>query len=177
VARRGLAAGRPDRRQRPRRIDGGLAAALPGSARLPLLVRSDLPWLRACATAGRRQQPLEPVGSRVQSGPPAELVASLGFGDTGWQSLIALMAGGCAVVMGGLTLWALRRVATDAIDRSWLRFCRRLAARPPAPGLGRPLDYASRLARERPEACRRARRHRRRLRPAALRPGRPTPPC
>jgi transglutaminase-like putative cysteine protease len=29
------------------------------------------PGCAACATAGRRQQPLEPVGSRVQSGPPA----------------------------------------------------------------------------------------------------------
>jgi hypothetical protein len=100
-----------------------------------------------------------------------ELVASLGFGDTGWQSLIALMAGGCAVVMGGLTLWALRRVSTtDAIDRSWLRLPPARRGRPPAPGLGRPLDYASRLAREAPEAAA-GLPHRRRLRPAALRPG------
>lgn len=140
----------------PRRIDGGLAAALPGSARLPLLARSDLPWLRAL------RDRVDAVNNRwnqwVLGYNPArqrELVASLGFGDTGWQSLIALMAGGCAVVMGGLTLWALRRVSTtDAIDRSWLRVCRRLAAAGhPRQAWEGPSNYASRLAREAPEAA------------------------
>ena len=140
----------------PRRIDGGLAAALPGSARLPLLARSDLPWLRAL------RDRMDAVNNRwnqwVLGYNPArqrELVASLGFGDTGWQSLIALMAGGCAVVMGGLTLWALRRVSTtDAIDRSWLRVCRRLAAAGhPRQAWEGPSNYASRLAREAPEAA------------------------
>jgi hypothetical protein len=55
--------------------------------------------------------------------------------------------------MGALTLWALRqRSPADAIDRGWRRFCRQLAS----VGLPRnswegPLDYARRLARERPD--------------------------
>lgn len=140
----------------PRRIDGGLAAALPDMARLPLLARSDLPWLRAL------RDRVDAVNNRwnqwVLGYNPArqrELVASLGFGDTGWQSLTALMAGGCAVVMGGLTLWALRRMRPgDAIDRSWSRVCRRLtAAGHPRHAWEGPLDYAGRLAREAPETA------------------------
>ena len=140
----------------PRRIDGGLAAALPDMARLPLLARSDLPWLRAL------RDRVDAVNNRwnqwVLGYNPArqrELVASLGFGDTGWQSLTALMAGGCAVVMGGLTLWALRRMRPgDAIDRSWSRVCRRLtAAGHPRHAWEGPLDYAGRIAREAPETA------------------------
>lgn len=140
----------------PRRIDGGLAAALPDMARLPLLARSDLPWLRAlrdrvdAVNNSWNQWVLGYNPARQQA-----LVASLGFGDTGWQSLTALMAGSCAVVMGGLTLWALRRMRPgDAIDRSWSRVCRRLAAAGhPRHAWEGPLDYAGRLAREAPEAA------------------------
>ncbi len=140
----------------PRRIDGGLAAALPDTARLPLLARSDLPWLRAL------RDRVDAVNNRwnqwVLGYNPArqrELVASLGFGDTGWQSLTALMAGGTAIVMGCLTLWALRRVRPgDAIDRSWSRVCRRLAAAGhPRHVWEGPLDYAGRIAREAPETA------------------------
>ncbi len=140
----------------PRRIDGGLAAALPDMARLPLLARSDLPWLRAlrdrvdAVNNSWNQWVLGYNPARQQA-----LVASLGFGDTGWQSLTALMAGSCAVVMGGLTLWALRRMRPgDAIDRSWSRVCRRLAASGhPRHAWEGPLDYAGRLAREAPETA------------------------
>ena len=57
--------------------------------------------------------------------------------------------------MGGLSLWARRRVtAADAIDRDWSRVCRRLAAagHPRHPWEG-PLDYARRLAREAPDVA------------------------
>ncbi|TXH91790.1 DUF3488 and transglutaminase-like domain-containing protein, partial [Thauera aminoaromatica] len=140
----------------PRRIDGGVAAALPDTARLPLLARSDLPWLRAL------RDRVDAVNNRwnqwVLGYNPArqrELVASLGFGDTGWQSLTALMAGGTSIVMGGLTLWALRRVRPgDAIDRSWSRVCRRLAAAGhPRHAWEGPLDYAGRIASEAPETA------------------------
>ena len=59
------------------------------------------------------------------------------------------MAGGCAVVMGSLTLWALRRVSPPT--PSTAAGC---TGMPPAPRPatharpGRPLDYARRLARE-----------------------------
>ena len=138
----------------PQRIQSGIAAALPDSARLPLLVRADLAWLH-----GLRDR-LDALNNRwnqwVLGYNPARqraLLAGLGFGEPDWQTIAALMAGGCAVVMSGLTLWALRRLrAGDAIDRGWNRVCARLAA----VGLARrdwegPLDYAGRVARARPD--------------------------
>ncbi|WP_374244735.1 DUF3488 and DUF4129 domain-containing transglutaminase family protein [Zoogloea sp.] len=138
----------------PQRIENGLAAALPDSARLPLLVRADLAWLH-----GLRDR-LDALNNRwnqwVLGYNPArqrDLLSGLGFGNPDWQTLAALLAGGCAAVMGGLTLWALRRrTSADAIDRSWQRFCRQLAgAGLPRHSWEGPVDYAARLAREHPE--------------------------
>lgn len=138
----------------PRRIDSGLAGALPGMDRLPLLVRSDLPWLRTL------RDNLEAIDNRwnqwVLGYNPARqqaLLAALGLGRTDWTTLIALMAAAGAVVAALLAAWALRqRSPADAIDRDWTRFCRRLAAI----GLPReawegPLDYARRVSSRRPD--------------------------
>lgn len=138
----------------PRRIDGGLAAALPGTARLPLLARSDLPWLRALRD--RVDAVNNSWNQWVLGYNPArqrELLAGLGFGEPHWQSLVALLTGACALVMGGLSLWALRRVnAADAIDRDWARVCRRLAvAGHPRHAWEGPLDYARRLGQDAPD--------------------------
>lgn len=137
----------------PRRIDGGLAAALPGTARLPLLARSDLPWLRALRD---RVDAVNSWNQWVLGYNPArqrELLAGLGFGEPDWQSLVALLTGACTLVMGGLSLWALRRVnAADAIDRDWARVCRRLAvAGHPRHAWEGPLDYARRLGQDAPD--------------------------
>ncbi len=154
LAGRGWVRVDPTAASAPQRIENGLAAALPDSARLPLLVRADLAWLH-----GLRDR-LDALNNRwnqwVLGYNPARqraLLSGLGFGDPDWQSIAALLAGGCAIVMGALTLWALRqRSPADAIDRSWQRFCRQLASA----GLPRnswegPLDYARRLAHERPD--------------------------
>ena len=138
----------------PQRIEKGLAAALPDDARLPFLLRTDLAWLR-----GLRDR-LDALNNSwnqwVLGYNPArqrELLSGFGFGEPDWQTLTALMSAGCALVMGGLTVWALRRrTSADAIDRSWALLCRRLAAigLPRAAWEG-PLDYAARLARQRPD--------------------------
>ena len=138
----------------PQRIEGGLAAALPDSPRLPLLVRADLAWLHGLRNG------LDALNNRwnlwVLGYNPARqraLLAGLGLGEPDWQTITALMGGGCALVMAGLSLWALRRrTSTDAIDRSWATLCRRLAATglPRAPWEG-PLAYAGRIGRERPD--------------------------
>jgi len=138
----------------PRRIDSGLAGALPGMDRLPLLVRGDLPWLRAV------RDNLEAIDNRwnqwVLGYNPARqqaLLSALGLARTDWTTLIALMAATGAVVAGLLAAWALRpRSPADAIDRDWTRFCQRLTAI----GLPReawegPLDYARRVSGLRPE--------------------------
>lgn len=138
----------------PLRIQNGLAAALPDSARLPLLARGDMAWLRDLRNR------LDALDNRwnqwVLGYNPARqkaLLAALGFAEPDWQVLTALMGAGSAIVMGLLTIWALRRRSSaDAIDRSWARFCQRLTA----VGCERatwegPLDFADRLARERPD--------------------------
>lgn len=114
----------------PRRIDSGLAGALPGMDRLPLLVRSDLPWLRTL------RDNLEAIDNRwnqwVLGYNPARqqaLLTALGLARTDWTTLIALMAAAGAVVAALLAAWALRsRSPADAIDHDWTRFCLRLAA-------------------------------------------------
>lgn len=138
----------------PQRIQNGLAAALPDSARLPLLARSDMAWLRDLRN---RLDALDNSWNQWVLGyNPARqkaLLSALGFAEPDWRVLTALMGGGSVIVMGLLTIWALRRrTSADAIDRSWTRFCQRLNAI----GYGRsmwegPLDYAERLARQRPD--------------------------
>ena len=138
----------------PLRIENGLAAALPDSARLPLLMRADLAWLHAL-----RNQ-FDALNNRwnewVLGYNPARqraLLGGLGFGEPDWQTLTALMGAASAVVMAAITVWTLRRRSpADALDRSWARLCRRLAT----VGLARaawegPLDYAARVARQRPD--------------------------
>ena len=138
----------------PRRIDSGLAAALPGNDRLPLLARSDLAWLRTL-----RNQ-LDALDNRwnqwVLGYNPARqkaLLAEFGVPNPDWQTITALMGGACVVVMALLTAWALRRrTAADALDRHWSLFCKRLAASglPRAAWEG-PQDYARRIAALRPD--------------------------
>ncbi len=154
LAGRGWVRVDPTAASAPRRIESGLAAALPDSKRLPLLVRADLAWLH-----GLRDR-FDALNNRwnqwVLGYNPARqraLLSSFGFSQPDWHTLAALLAGGCAVVMSALTLWALRRRSpADAIDRSWHRFCLQLAR----VGLPRhswegPLDYACRLTHARPD--------------------------
>ena len=145
----------------PQRIQSGLAAALPDSARLPLLARSDMAWLRGLRN---RLDALDNSWNQWVLGyNPARqkaLLSALGFAEPDWQVLTALMGGVSVIMMGLLTIWALRRRSSaDAIDRSWALFCQRLNAI----GYGRstwegPLDYAERLARQRPDLASSARR-------------------
>lgn len=138
----------------PLRIQNGLAAAMPDSAHLPLLARTDLAWLRDLRN---RLDALDNSWNQWVLGyNPARqkaLLAALGFAEPDWQVLTALMGAASAIVMGLLTIWALRRRSSaDAIDRSWTRFCRRLKTigceRATWEG---PLDFAERLARQRPD--------------------------
>ncbi|MBS0369892.1 MAG: DUF3488 domain-containing transglutaminase family protein [Proteobacteria bacterium] len=138
----------------PRRIDGGLAAALPDDGHLPLLARSDLAWLRTL-----RNQ-LDALDNRwnqwVLGYNPARqkaLLSGMGIADADWQTITALMAGACAVAMALLTAWALRRrTAADALDRNWSTFCKRLSsAGLPRAAWESPQDYAQRISTLRPD--------------------------
>ena len=138
----------------PDRIESGLAAALPEGEVRPLMLRTDLAWLRALrhrweAASNSWNQWVIGYNSSIQR----DLLARLGFRPTDWAALGGAMGGALAVFIGGLWLWAMRqRRPLDPLARSWARFTARLAAR----GLGRdpwegPLAYGERLAAALPE--------------------------
>ena len=80
----------------------------------------------------------------------AQLVAALGLGARGWQSLALALAAGFALAAAALAAWLaweLRPIESDPLAAEWRAVCARLAAR----GLARaaaegPLDYARRVA-------------------------------
>jgi protein-glutamine gamma-glutamyltransferase len=133
----------------PTRIDLDLAAALPASDRLPLLMRANLSWLRGlrdrvdAVTNAWNQWVLGYNQERQR-----EFLRRLGMPSPNWQSMGAALAVLSGLTMLALTAWNLRsRRRLDPAARLWQQVGRRLARR----GLARrpeegPLDYADRVA-------------------------------
>ncbi|HUQ73898.1 MAG TPA: DUF3488 and transglutaminase-like domain-containing protein [Burkholderiales bacterium] len=141
----------------PRRVDLGLARALPQTSALPLMLRPQMEWLR-----GMRYQ-WEAMAHKwnvwVLGYSPErqrDLMISLGMRDADWQKLSALLFAFLGLMTIALLLWSLRRLARpDPVQRAWVAFCRKLArqgvVREPHEG---PRDYSSRAARSLPAARR-----------------------
>ena len=142
----------------PRRVEAGLAQALPQAAGLPLMMRPQFEWLR-----GMRNQ-WEAVAHKwnvwVLGYNPErqrDLMMSLGMRDADWQKLSAVLFAFLGLMTLALLAWSLRRLTRpDPVQRAWSVFCRKLAAR----GVSRepyegPRDYSARAARALP-ASRRA---------------------
>ncbi|MBS1210041.1 MAG: hypothetical protein H6R19_2439 [Proteobacteria bacterium] len=133
----------------PRRIDDGLASALPSNEQLPLMLRQDVEWLRNLrfrweALNNGWNQWVIGYNARRQ----LELMRSLGLPDADWHQLAGLLAAcaGAWLAWLAIRLWP-RRARLDALDRCWQRACRKLARR----GLRRqtwetPKDFAERAA-------------------------------
>ncbi len=154
IAGRGWVRVDPTAASVPSRIEQGIAAALPESQSLPYLARIDIDWLRQLryrfdAVNNAWNQWVLGYNPERQR----EVLSRLGFGEFDWHGMAAGLA-----VFGGLSLlaimaWALwQRPPLDPAQRAWLRLCRRLDAQ----GVSRaawegPLDFAQRVARERPE--------------------------
>ncbi|WP_018409999.1 transglutaminase TgpA family protein [Methyloversatilis thermotolerans] len=137
----------------PERVERGLAA-LPSSEPVPFAARLDAGWLRALrhrldAANNAWNQWVLSYDQQKQR----ELLARMGMQQPDWQTLTAWMASLCAAFAIVLTLWALRRQRReDPLARAWRTFGKRMART----GLPRedwegPLDYAARVARQRPE--------------------------
>ncbi len=133
----------------PRRIDGGLAAALPDDAALPFLVRPDLTWLRTL------RDRLEFLGNAwnqwvlgFDQKTQRSLLRRLGLHTDDWRQMGAAMLIGIGSLLAALAWWAQRRAAPrDPLQRAWLRFEQKLARAgvPRLPWEG-PADYADRAA-------------------------------
>ena len=135
----------------PSRIQSGLNAALSNNAALPFFARTQSPWLLKLrfnldALANQWNQWVLGYNTERQFA----FLTRLGMEDITWQKLAMNLLMGVTLVVGTLALLMLRhlyRRDTDAAQRMYLRFCRKLAKL----GLVRathegPLDFAARAA-------------------------------
>jgi transglutaminase-like putative cysteine protease len=140
----------------PSRIEQNLAAAVPAGSNVPFMARLDLSLLREVrlrldAVANTWNQWVIGYNPERQR----EFLNRLGMRAPDWRQMTATMAVLAGMVLLGLTAWALRqRRHTDAVQRIWLRLCRKLERRglPRAPWEG-PLAYAARIAARFPESA------------------------
>ncbi|MGH8686433.1 MAG: transglutaminase TgpA family protein [Burkholderiales bacterium] len=139
----------------PGRVDAGLARSVREGDPVPLLLRPQLEWLRSLrsnweAIAYRWNVWVLGYGVDRQR----DLMSRIGMRDADWRKLTATMATVLGAFTLGLIAWSLgRRVRPDPVQRAWLAFCRKLAAR----GVVRaahegPRDFAVRAARRLPAA-------------------------
>ncbi|KAB2922348.1 MAG: DUF3488 domain-containing protein [Candidatus Contendobacter sp.] len=140
----------------PNRVQQGLYAALSDSGLLPFLARrgGDSEWLRQLALGwdtlnNSWNEWVLAYGPDRQK----EFLSGLGFGPADWGGMtVAMMVAlsGFGVLYAG---WRWRsRLARDPVARAWQRFCARLARHGLARGATEgPLDFAGRVAVQRPE--------------------------
>jgi len=133
----------------PIRVDAGIAAAVPRSSALPLLLRADAEWLRALrnnwsALANQWNQWVLGYNFDRQR----EMLSFFGMRSVDWRTLAALLLWTIGGVIGLTALWLFGRIQrSDPVQRAWLAFCAKLAragvAKRPAEG---PLDYGTRAS-------------------------------
>jgi transglutaminase-like putative cysteine protease len=142
----------------PARVELGMAAALPesDSATLPLLERTQLPWLinfRFNLDALTNQWNQWVLGYNPER--QFALLTRMGMEEITWQNMVFTMLGGIALLVGLFTLLMLRQLTvrnTDEAQRLYLKFCSILAKK----GIVRdihegPQDFAARAAQRKPQ--------------------------
>jgi protein-glutamine gamma-glutamyltransferase len=140
----------------PLRIDSGISAAVPRGivAALPLLVRTNMDWLRTIrdnweALANGWNQWVLGYNTDRQR----EVLSRFGVPQPDWSTLAMMLFWSVGGVLLAVGLWLLRGIRRDdPVQRAWLRFCDKLRradlARASAEG---PLDYAARVTTRLPE--------------------------
>ncbi len=137
----------------PIRVELGITAAAPGGASLPLLMRTNLDWLKSLRNnweALTNQWNQWVLGFNPDR--QREMLSWLGVRQPSWQTMTVMLFWSVAGVLLLTALWLLRGIRReDPVQRAWSRFCDKLAreglARARAEG---PFDYASRVARALP---------------------------
>jgi hypothetical protein len=141
----------------PRRVEAGLAQALPQSATMPLMMRPQMQWLRGLRNeweAVAHKWNVWVLGYSPER--QRDLMLALGMRDADWQKLSAALFAFLGLMTIVLLAWSLRRLARpDPVQRAWSTFCRKLARRgvvkEPHEG---PRDYSTRAARALPASRR-----------------------
>ena len=138
----------------PSRVEQGIVAALEEGEPLPILLRLDSAWLRGMrnrweASNNAWNQWIIAYNPQRQR----ELLSRMGLKNPDWQSMTAMLSALSGIALLLVTIWALyQRRTDDPAQRAWQRYCARLQRR----GIGRapwegPLEFASRVVRERPD--------------------------
>lgn len=140
----------------PGRIQNGLSAALSNNTALPFLARTQSPFLlklRYNLDALTNQWNQWVLGYNTER--QFAFLTRLGMEDITWQKLAMHMLAGVALLVGIFTLFMLRRLqlrSTDAVQTSYLKFCKKLAragvTRAPHEGAQ---DFAARATRLKPQ--------------------------
>lgn len=140
----------------PLRIQAGIAAAVPRTDPLPLLVRGDYPWLSQARLSW--DSIANNWNQRVLGYNPERqrwLLSRVGIKEQTWHTLaVVLMLVTCAIMLGLLPLMlrALNSKVKDPVKSAYFKFCDKLGRKglPREPAEG-PCTYAARLSRLRPE--------------------------
>jgi hypothetical protein len=139
----------------PRRIESGLAAALPAGEPLPLLARVNSAWLMQLRMSWDTlnndwNQWVLGYGQERQY----DLLSRLGFEMVSWKELalgLAAGVGSLLLAFSGFMLWRRAPVGADPVAVIYQRFCHKMAragiVRKPSEG---PADFARRAAKLRP---------------------------
>ena len=133
----------------PLRLESGLAAAVPQTDELPLLIRANLGWLRSLRfewEALTNQWNQWVLGYNFDR--QREVLSFLGVRSPDWRALALLLFWSVAAVVGLTALWLFGRIRRiDPVQQAWIAFCRKLEhagyARRPSEG---PLDFGSRAS-------------------------------
>lgn len=142
----------------PLRVESGIAAAIPATDPLPLLVRGDFEWLRQLRFTW---DSLANTWNQWVLGYNPErqfwLLSRVGLDRATWQTLAMILIATTGCITAVLAIVMLRRLGRrtrDPVARIYARFCRKLARRGAvrAPSEG-PADYAARAALQLPEAA------------------------
>ena len=136
------------------RIEQGIVAALPAGEPLLGIIRLDADWMRDLRNrweAANNTWNQWVLGYNPQR--QREVLSRLGWPDPDWRSMTALLAVLCGLALLVVALWTLPgRRRDDPVQRAWQAYCAQLGRR----GIIRadwegPLDFAQRVAREKPE--------------------------
>lgn len=140
----------------PARIESGIAAAVPASDPLPMMVRTQFEWLRGMrlsldVIAAEWNQWVLGYNPRRQ----IEFLSRAGMKAPDWQSMTVALITGTGILLLGFAATMLRRLhhtRRDPVQAAWLKFCGKLAKRGiPRQSHEGPRDFAERLAGLRPD--------------------------